>query len=68
MTNGAIAMAINTSDSKSNRGDTALIRAQILKDNIPYFTTLSAANMVILALEAMRKRDINKAVALQEYL
>ncbi len=68
MTNGQIAMAINTSDSKSNRGDTALIRAQILRDNIPYFTTLSAANMVVLALEAMKKRDINKAVALQEYL
>ncbi|WP_395002788.1 carbamoyl-phosphate synthase large subunit [uncultured Helicobacter sp.] len=68
MTNHEIAMAINTSDTRSNKGDTALIRAQILKDNIPYFTTLSAANMAVLALEAMSDKDINQAIALQDFL
>lgn len=68
MTNHEIAMAINTSDNRSHKGDTALIRAQILKDNIPYFTTLSAANMVVLALEAMGDKDINQAIALQDFL
>ena len=68
MTNNDIAMAINTSDMQSHKGDTILIRAQILKDNIPYFTTLSAANMAVLALEAMVDTDINQATALQDFL
>lgn len=68
MTNHEIAMAINTSDDRSHKSDTTLIRAQILRDNIPYFTTLSAANMAVLALEAMGDKDINQAVALQDFL
>lgn len=68
MTNHEIAMAINTSDDRSHKSDTTLIRAQILRDNIPYFTTLSAANMAVLALEAMGDKDIDQAVALQDFL
>ena len=68
MMNGKVAMAINTSDDKSNKSDTTQIRAQILKSKIPYFTTLSAASMAIEAIKAMRKSNINLPNALQDYL
>lgn len=68
MMNGEVAMAINTSDDNSNKNDTTQIRAQILKSKIPYFTTLSAASMVIEAIKAMKQSDINIPNALQDCL
>ncbi|PAF46898.1 carbamoyl phosphate synthase large subunit [Helicobacter sp. 12S02634-8] len=68
MANGKIAMAINTSDNKSNKEDAKLIRIQVLKNQISYFTTLAGAEVAIEALKEMRGGDVNEAVALQDYL
>lgn len=55
MAHNQISLAINTSDHRSNKGDTHLIRTQIIKNSIPYFTTLSAARV---AIEAIKKYKI----------
>ncbi|WP_334086662.1 carbamoyl-phosphate synthase large subunit [Helicobacter typhlonius] len=68
MANGQIALAINTSDHHSNKGDTHLIRTQIIKNSIPYFTTLSAARVAIEAIKEMQNSNMNEAYALQDYL
>ncbi|GAA9703040.1 carbamoyl-phosphate synthase large subunit [Helicobacter pylori] len=65
MMNGEISMAINTSDHKS-QDDAKLIRASVLKNHVSYFTTLSAIEVLILALEESSKED--ELLALQDYL
>jgi carbamoyl-phosphate synthase large subunit len=55
MKNDEIAMAINTSDNNTSKKDAVVIRQEVLKRSIPYFTTLSAARALILALAEMRK-------------
>jgi len=57
MKNDEIAMAINTSDNNTSKKDAVVIRQEVLKRSIPYFTTLSAARALILALAEMRKDD-----------
>lgn len=66
MVNGQIAMAINTSDNKSSKKDAQLIRAQVLRNSISYFTTLAAAEAAASALKEMD--GLNVAKALQDYL
>ncbi|PAF46894.1 carbamoyl phosphate synthase large subunit [Helicobacter sp. 12S02232-10] len=68
MANGEIAMAINTSDNKSNKEDAKLIRTQVLKNQISYFTTLAGAEAAAQALKEMREENVNQALALQDYL
>ncbi|TLD95182.1 carbamoyl-phosphate synthase large subunit [Helicobacter jaachi] len=68
MTNKQISLAINTSDKHSNKDDTQLIRTQIIKNAIPYFTTLSAAQMALEAIRSIQKSSIYKAYPLQDYL
>ncbi|MDO7252397.1 carbamoyl-phosphate synthase large subunit [Helicobacter cappadocius] len=68
MANGEIAMAINTSDNKSSKEDAKLIRIQVLKNLISYFTTLAGAEAAAQALQEMNEQDINEAIALQDYL
>lgn len=68
MANGEIAMAINTSDNKSSKEDAKLIRTQVLKNNISYFTTLAGAEVAALALKEMKEKNVNEAIALQDYL
>ncbi|GAA6776988.1 hypothetical protein HpHCM58_16000 [Helicobacter pylori] len=58
-------MAINTSDHKS-QDDAKLIRASVLKNHVSYFTTLSAIEVLILALEESSQKD--ELLALQDYL
>ncbi len=65
MMNGEISMAINTSDHKS-QDDAKLIRASVLKNHVSYFTTLSAIEVLLLALEESPKED--ELLALQDYL
>ncbi|CAM3283200.1 carbamoyl-phosphate synthase large subunit [Helicobacter labetoulli] len=68
MMNNQIALAINTSDNLSNKDDTHIIRTQIIKSSIPYFTTLAAARVAIEAIRDIKKYNLNQAFALQEYL
>ena len=68
MMNNQIALAINTSDNLSNKDDTHIIRTQIIKSSIPYFTTLAAARVAIEAIRDIKKYNLSQAFSLQEYL
>ncbi|WP_457746991.1 carbamoyl-phosphate synthase large subunit [Sulfurimonas sp.] len=68
MKNDEIAMAINTSDNNTSKKDAVVIRQEVLKRNIPYFTTLSAARATILALDEMGDESWSKSTALQDFL
>ena len=68
MKNNEIAMAINTSDNNTSKKDAVVIRQEVLKRNIPYFTTLSAARATILALDEMGDDSWSDSTALQDFL
>ena len=68
MKNDEIAMAINTSDNNTSKKDAVVIRQEVLKRNIPYFTTLSAARATILALDEMVDDSWSNPMALQDFL
>ena len=68
MKNGSIAMAINTSDNTTAKKDATVIRQIVLRMNIPYFTTLSAARAAIEALAQMKDDSWTTPQALQDYL
>ncbi len=68
MKNDEIAMAINTSDNNTSKKDATVIRQEVLKRSIPYFTTLSAARALILALDEMKDDSWSDAKALQDFL
>ncbi|CAA6810082.1 MAG: Carbamoyl-phosphate synthase large chain (EC [uncultured Campylobacterales bacterium] len=67
--NDEISCVINTSDERSSKDDAAQIRRLVLKQNIPYFTTISAANTAIKAIKMIKNGvDIYYPKSLQEYL
>ena len=68
MKNDEIAMAINTSDNNTSKKDAVVIRQEVLKRSIPYFTTLSAARALILALDEMEDEQWTTSTALQDFL
>jgi carbamoyl-phosphate synthase large subunit len=68
MKNDEIAMAINTSDNNTAKKDAIVIRQEVLRRNIPYFTTLSAAKALILALDEKKDDAWTDAKALQDFL
>ncbi len=68
MKNNEIQMAINTSDNNTSKKDAIVIRHEVLKKNIPYFTTLSAARALILALQEMKNDSWSDVHALQDFL
>ena len=68
MTNGDVAMAINTSDNNTAKKDATIIRQIVLRRSIPYFTTLSAARATIDALKNMKDSSWNTPVTIQDYL
>ncbi|MEA1955632.1 MAG: carbamoyl-phosphate synthase large subunit [Campylobacterota bacterium] len=68
MKNDEISMAINTSDNNTSKKDAVVIRQEVLRRSIPYFTTLSAAKALILALEEMKDDSWSDAKALQDFL
>ncbi|WP_324171019.1 carbamoyl-phosphate synthase large subunit [Sulfurimonas sp.] len=68
MKNDEIAMAINTSDNNTSKKDAVVIRQEVLRKSIPYFTTLSAARALILALDEMGDGSWTSSTALQDFL
>jgi len=68
MKNDEIAMAINTSDNNTSKKDATVIRQEVLKRSIPYFTTLSAARALILALDEMGDGSWTNSMAIQDFL
>ena len=68
MKNDEISMAINTSDNNTSKKDATVIRQEVLRRSIPYFTTLSAARALILALEEMKNDSWSDVSAIQDFL
>jgi len=68
MKNDEISMAINTSDNNTSKKDAIVIRQEVLKRSIPYFTTLSAARALILALDEMKDDSWSNPKAIQDFL
>jgi len=68
MKNDEISMAINTSDNNTSKKDATVIRQEVLRKSIPYFTTLSAARALILALDAMKDDSWSNPKAIQDFL
>ena len=68
LTNNEIALVINTIDAKANQDDTQIIRAQVLKNSVPYFTTIAASIAALHALKDNKSGDVFCAKALQDYL
>ena len=68
MKNDEIAMAINTSDNNTSKKDAMSIRQEVLKRNIPYFTTIAAAKAAIEALEVMKVTPWSEPNSLQDLL
>ncbi len=66
--NGDIDLVINTSDNKSSRDDAKKIRQAVLRFNIPYFTTLSAATVAAESLDYIQDDSALEPKALQDYL
>jgi len=66
--NGEISMVINTSDAKSVKDDTVKIRQSVVRFNVPYITTISAANATVHALEVLKSDKEYSVKALQDYL
>ena len=68
MKNDEISMAINTSDNNTSKKDAVVIRQEVLKRNIPYFTTLSATRALILALDQMKDESWSNPKSIQDFL
>ena len=68
MKNGGIQLAINTSDNNTSKKDAVVIRQEVLRRNIAYFTTLSATRAMIAALTQMKDDSWNEPQSLQDFL
>ena len=64
--NGEIALAVNTSDSKSSTSDAVKIRQAVLRFKIPYFTNMNAA--LVAASSISSNEAALEVKSLQEYL
>ncbi|MDD3055554.1 MAG: carbamoyl-phosphate synthase large subunit [Aliarcobacter sp.] len=69
LTNGDISMAINTSEAKeSSKDDGKEIRRAVLRMNVPYFTTVAAANAAVEAIRVLKTNDVSTPKSIQEFL
>jgi carbamoyl-phosphate synthase large subunit len=64
--NGEIQLVVNTSDNRASKTDAKQIRQTVLRENIPYFTTLSATKATTEALKEMKKSF--EVSPIQDYL
>ncbi len=68
LTNGEICLLVNTSDNKSSKDDARTIRTQVVRLNLPYFTTIAGTAVALQAIKELRKNSPNTAKPLQDYL
>ena len=67
--NNEVQLVINTSDSSASKDDAKQIRQSVIRVNVPYFTTISAARAAEEAIEALKSGDsVYEPKALQDYL
>ncbi|WP_104697789.1 MULTISPECIES: carbamoyl-phosphate synthase large subunit [unclassified Helicobacter] len=68
ITNDEIHLVINTSDNKPSKDDAKIIRTQVIRNSIPYFTTLEGARVAVEALKDMQRIDVHIPKSLQDFL
>lgn len=69
ITNGEIALALNTSDGKeSSKEDGKNIRRTVLKTNTPYVTTAAAALACVEAMKSLKQKDGVSVKSIQDFL
>ena len=69
LTNKKIQLVINTTDSVNSKNDAFNIRQSVIKNNIAYFTTISAALVVAEAIGKLKELNHDLSVkSIQEYL
>ena len=70
MKNNEISLVVNTSDNKASKTDAKDLRRTVVRLNIPYFTTISAAKVAIESIKELQKEnnEIFTPKALQDYL
>jgi len=67
--NNEVQLVINTSDSSAAKDDAKQIRQSVIRVNVPYFTTISAARAAAEAIAALNSGDsVYEPKALQDYL
>lgn len=66
--NHEVDMVINSSDERSNKIDTKLLREQVLKSCVPYFTTIQEAKAASSAIREIHSQSPCKARAIQDFL
>ena len=66
--NDEVSLMLNTSDSKASKDDAKLLRQSVIKQNVPYFTTIAAASAAASAIAALRVNKDTTPKALQDYL
>jgi len=66
MKDGKIQLVINTPSGRIPRQDEVKIRSQVILYNIPYTTTVSAAQATVNGIEALLKKDLD-VKSLQQY-
>ncbi len=64
--NNDIALILNTTEGNQSIADSFSLRQAALHTNVPYYTTLSGCNAVLLALENLNKNKLN-IKSLQSY-
>ena len=64
--NGEVALAINTSDHRSNSEDGIIIRQTVSRLGVPYFTNINSASVAVESIESIN--DALEVKSLQEYL
>ena len=64
--NEEISLVINTSDNKASKDDAKIIRREVLNHQIPYFTTIAAANAAVEAIKFLQNEKIN-VKSIQDY-
>ncbi|MFA7570311.1 MAG: carbamoyl-phosphate synthase large subunit [Sulfurimonadaceae bacterium] len=69
LTNGDIAMAINTTDdNEASKDDGKDIRRSVLRMKVPYFTTVAAALPAVQAIEEIKLGNVQNVKSIQDFL
>ncbi|NLK65946.1 MAG: carbamoyl-phosphate synthase large subunit [Campylobacteraceae bacterium] len=66
--NGDISLVVNTSDNVKTSDSAAKIRALVLRLNVPYFTTVKAANLATQSVKYIKDSSYLEVKSLQEWI
>ena len=65
--NGDIQMIFNTPIGREGKTDDSYIRTMAIQNQIPYMTTIAAANATVIGIEAVLNKKGSELKSLQEY-